>query len=331
MEVRITKIQGLRNDLLAVLPRTEVEDVLFHIANRDKLMQLPGLLRHVPQQDSDEKRLLGKCKIPVEEHLKQLSFKGRALMDDHGKPTRPALVIGSRNVGNNHGFIAWQKAGNPRLFQIQGEPFNRSSYSCLTKYEDGRLAIRDLRFEKNRVLDGNTDITEDLTWCVFGNQVLRDGKLVSLEETIDQYYDIRHILAFERARPEGRRIEEEIYEGYPNSFRANAIRFWREEGVPRNRFLHNSLGISDESIFILQREGTIEEIAYWLKEAGAENGIILDNGASPFCWAWYPNPNGGFLFTAPDFRPNASAVVAFILKGSVGTHLPSGSAGFTIV
>jgi len=93
------------------------------------------------------------------------------------------------------------------------------------------------------------------------------------------------------------------------------LRALREKGVPRNRFLHNCLGLSEDSIFILQRERTIEEIAHWLKEVGAKDGLILDNGASVFCWAWWLHPKSGFLFSAPDFRPNASAVIAFILKG----------------
>jgi hypothetical protein len=331
VEVHINRAHGLRNDLLIVIPRAEIEDMLFNIANRNKLMRLPGLLRHRPEQDSDEKRQVNECKISVEDHLKQLLSGRNPLLDASGNPKRPIIVIGNRNVGNNHGFIAWQRDEGPKLFHVQGEPFTYSSYSCLVKYRNGELAIRPLRFMGDQVLDGDKDITEDVAWCSYANRVLRDGKIVDLEEIIDQFYDIRHVLAFNRDRPEGRQIEDEIYESYPERFRENVLRVWREGGVSRNRFLHNCLGLSDENVILLQREGTIEEIAYWLKEAGARDGIILDNGGSPFCWVWWLYPKGGFLFTAPDFRPNSSAVIALILKGPVATQLPSGSAGFNVL
>jgi len=331
MKVQINKSAGVRNDLLLVKSRSEIEDVLFHIGSREQLMQLPGLLRHVPKQDRGERRQVSECKIPVEEHLKRLSVGEQVLLGGDGRLTRPVVVVGSRNVGNNHGFVAWQKDENPKLFHVRGDPLNYPSYSCLVRHQDGRLAIRSLCFEKERVLEGHTDITEEVTWCVYANWVLRDGKVINVEEIIDQFYDIRHVLAFDREHPLGRQIEAEIYEGYPEGFRENVLRVWREKGIPRNRFLHNCLGLSEDSVIILQREGTIEEVAHWLREAGAKDGLILDNGASVFCWAWWLYPKGGFLFTAPDYRPPASAVIAFVLKGPAVTNLPSGSVSFSTV
>ena len=154
--------------------------------------------------------------------------------------------------------------------------------------------------------------------------------MVGIEEIIGEFYDVRHVLAFDRERAAGREIESAIYQGYPERFRKNALQALRA-GVPRNRFLHNCLGLSEKRIFILQREGTIEEVAGWLHEAGAEDGLILDNGASVFCWAWWVNRNGGFIFTAPDYRLNASAVIAFVLKGAKSIDLPSGSTSFTVL
>ncbi|MDZ7412669.1 MAG: hypothetical protein ONB15_03940 [candidate division KSB1 bacterium] len=331
MEVRIHKSAGLRNDLLLVIPRSEIEETLFHIASRDRFMALPGLLRHKGQQDPEELRRLGECKVPVEEHLRLLAERGSGLLDAEGRPKRRVVVIGSRNVGNNHGFIAWQKEETPRLFHVKGDPLNYSSYSCLVRHRDGGLAVRALRFKGEKVLEGDSEITEEISWCVYANWVLRDGRVVAIEEIIEQFYDIRHVLAFDGGQPLGQQIQAEVYEGYPARFRENALRALREKGVPRNRFLHNCLGLSDDSIFILQREGTPEEVAHWLKEAGAKDGVILDNGASVFCWTWWLYPKGGFLFTAPDFRPKASAVLAFILKGPARTNLPGGSVSYSVV
>jgi len=329
MEAHIHKSPGLRNDLLVVIPRAEIEDVLFHIANRDRLRQLPGLQRHVARdpQHSDE---LASCKMPVEEHLRRLSVGGHTLLDCEGKPKRRMIAIGCRNVGNNHGFVAWQKDQDPKLFHVWGEPLNYPYYSCLTKHQTG-FSVRALRFQGESVLEGGTDISEEVTWCVYANWVLRNGKVVSVEDIIEQFFDIHHVLAYVRELDVGRRIEAEIFEGYPERFRENALRALREKGVPRNRFLHGCLGLSEDNIYVLQREGTIEEMAHWLREAGARDGLILENGGSPACWAWWPYPKGGFLFTAPDYRPNATAVIAFVLKGPVNTDLPTGSVSFSVV
>jgi hypothetical protein len=321
MEVHINKTPGLRNDLLIV--------ALLHIANRNRLMQLPGLLRHVNKQDANERQEVGDCKISVEQHLKLLSISGHHLIDDDG-PNRRLIVIGSRNVGNNHGFIAWQNRESPRLFHVSGDPLNYPSYSCLVRDQHGHLSIRPLRFAEDRVLEASIDITDEIAWCVYANWVLREGRIVNIESIIDEFYDIRHVLAFDREHPLGRQIESEIYKDYPERFRENALRLLRQ-GVPRNRYLHNCLGLSDDHIFILQREGTIEEVANSLREAGARDGVILDNGASVFSWAWWPYPKGGFLFTAPDYRPPASAVIAFVLDGRARVDLPAGSTSFSVV
>jgi hypothetical protein len=331
MEIRLSKTHGLRNDLLIVLRKSEIENAFLHIANRDRFMKLRGLLRHVPEQDPDERRQVNECKVAVEEHLRALSDGGRQLLSADGKPKRRIVVIGSRNVGNNHGFVAWQKDENPKFFHVRGDPLNYPSYSCLTRFQDGHLEVLALRFEKDRVFEGNREVTDSITWCVYANQVLRDGKVVNIEEIIDQFYDNRHILAFDRSSQKGLEIETMIYEGYPGRFRANALKAWRDLGVPRNRFLHNCLGLSDDSVFILQREGTIEEVAHALQLAGARDGLILDNGGSVFCWTWWIYPDGGFLFTAPDFRPNGSAVLAFVLNGPANNDLPSGSVSFSIL
>ena len=162
MEAHLNKTHGLRNDLLVVLPRSEVEDTLLHIANRDRFMRLPGLLRHVAKQDPDERQQVNECKIPVEDHLKQLSDAEHDLLDANGRPTRPLIVIGSRNVGNNHGFITWQRYENPKLFYVRGDPLSYPAYSCLVRHRDGWLAVRALRFDKDRVLESDTDVTEEV-------------------------------------------------------------------------------------------------------------------------------------------------------------------------
>jgi len=47
MELHLHRTPGLRNDLLVIVSRAEIDDAVLHIANRERLMQLPGLLRHL--------------------------------------------------------------------------------------------------------------------------------------------------------------------------------------------------------------------------------------------------------------------------------------------
>ena len=328
MEVRIRKSAGLHNDLLIVIPREEVEDAYLHIANRDRLRALPGLLRHT-WQDRAEREAVNACKMPVEGHLRELSRRGHGLVDDNGRPLRRVVAIGSRNTGNNHGFVAWQAGEDPPFFHVEGDPLGWPSYSCLVLNQAGRLAIRSLRFREDRVLEGACDVTAEVAWCVYANWVLRAGRRIPVDEMIDEFYDILHVLALDRNRPEEKETLERLFREYPNRFRENALDCWRR-GVPRNRFLHNCLGMCDDNLYIMQREGTIEEVAEAMREAGARDGLILDNGGSPFCWAWWPHPSGGFLFTAPDYRPHASCVLALVLRGGPGTAVPSGSVSHSV-
>jgi hypothetical protein len=329
MQVHLHQEPGFRNDLLITIALAEVEAVLLQIGHRERLMQQPGLTRH-RELSPEEREANRSCKISLEEQL-----KAAGLHDPAGRPLRPVIAIGNRNLGNNHGVVAWQDDQTPRFFHIQGDPLNFPAYSCLVAQRDGRLAIRDLRFPENALrvhdVEEDRDLTEYVAWATYGQRVLRRGQVVNIEEIIDEFYDIRHVLAYDHNRPEGRKIASDLYHDYPDKFRVNALRAWRDLGVPRNRYLHSCIGLSNESVFILQREGTPEELAHWLSEAGAIDGIILDNGGSVACWAWWIYPQGGFLFSAPDYRPPASSILAFVLKGPVGVKLPGGSLGYTIV
>jgi hypothetical protein len=330
MLVHLTKSPGLANELLCRIPVAEIDDALLHIANRDQFMTLPGRLRH----DHSDKALLGRLsplKTGVQHHLHDLTLNGKVLLSDDGAPLRRLIAIGARNLGNNHGVVAWQREQSPRFFSISGDPLNYPEYWCVVKGIEKRLSMRGVRFENALIYAAGRNITDEVDWCVSGSPILRAGRVVPVEDVIEQFYDIRHILAFVEESPEGKHIKEEIYKDYPVGFRENALRALHELGVPRQRFLHNCLGLAEKELIILQKEGTIEEVAAGLKAEGASDGLILDNGGSVFCWAWWPYPNGGFIYSAPDFRPGSSAIIAFVLRGPARTVLPGGSVGFTVL
>jgi hypothetical protein len=97
-------------------------------------------------------------------------------------------------------------------------------------------------------------------------------------------------------------------------------------GVPRARYVHNAIGLSADAVHIVQREGTVEEIGAALRDAGAEDGLILDNGGRVACWGWWVNDYaGGLVSPTVDYRPEGTSALAFVLKGPAELDLPGGS------
>jgi hypothetical protein len=325
MHLEITRVEGLRNDLLLHLDRSEIESALLSVANRDRLMTLPGIPRHREATD-DEARGIEAAKVPIETHLQRLGIV------DGGRARRRAIAISNRNLGTNHGHVAWQRSETPRAFRIAEDPGHPGGVSCLTAWVGGRLSIEDLRFDGDRVHDGKSgrDLSEDVEWATAGQRVLRDSRVATLDEIAAQFYDIRHVLAFDRRREEGERIREQIYRGYPQAYRDNVRRAWRDLGVPRARYVHNAIGVSADTLTIVQREGTVEEIGEALKSAGATDGLILDNGGSVACWVWWANGYaGGIISPTVDYRPPGTSAIAFVLKGPVNIELPGGSVSYS--
>jgi hypothetical protein len=68
-----------------------------------------------------------------------------------------------------------------------------------------------------------------------------------------------------------------------------------------------------------------------LLAAGAEDGIILDNGGSVACWAWWVNAYaGGIVSPTVDYRPPGTSAIAFVLKGPRNIDLPGGSVSYSV-
>ena len=100
--------------------------------------------------------------------------------------------------------------------------------------------------------------------------------------------------------------------------------------MPRARYFHSALGLSAREVVVLQREGTIEEIGAALRDAGADDGLILDNGGSVACWVWWANNYaGGVVSPTVDYRPPGTSAIAFVLKGPLNVDLPGGSVSYS--
>lgn len=330
MRLEINRVEGLRNDLLLQLERAEIADALLSLPHRDRLMHLPGIPRH-RDATTGEARGLAACRVPIDDHLQRLG-----LLDPERRPARRSVAISNRNLGTNHGHVAWQRSERPRAFRITEDPCHYPLHSCLVARSNGRLSIEDLRFDfaADRLYEAGTgrEIGDEVGWATFGQRVLRDGSVARAEDIGDQFYDIRHVLAFEPHRPEGAETGRAIYRGYPRTFRENVRRAWLDHGVPRARYVHNAIGLSSSAIWILQREGTIEEIGTALALAGADDGVILDNGGSVVCWAWWTNNYaGGIISPTVDYRPDGTSAIAFVLRGPVKVEIPGGSISPTVL
>ena len=330
MRLEINRLEGLRNDLSLRLELAEIEAARLNIANRQRLMSLPGMPRH-RDATPDEAHAVAGCKIVIDEHLGHLG-----VLDAEGKPQCRAVAISNRNLGANHGNIAWQRNASPPIFHVAEDPCNYAAYSCLTAWRDGHLSIEDLRFDFiaqriHRATD-NRDLSDEIEWATFGQRVLRAGTLTPIEDIIEQFYDLRHVLAFDHHKEHGVRVRNCGYRDYPAKFRENSLVAWRDYGVPRARYYHNAIGFSRDALFIGQREGTIEEVGAALREAGADDGIILDNGGSVVCWAWWLNQyRGGIVSPTIDYRPPGTSAIAFVLKGPVTHDLPGGSVSYSVL
>jgi hypothetical protein len=329
MRLEINRVEGLRNDLLLRLERAEIDSALLSVANRERLIALPGMPRH-RAATTEEAEGIAESKITIEDHLRRLK-----ILDDSGRAQRRAVAISNRNLGTNHGHVAWQRSQTPRVFRILEDPGDYPAYSCLAMWRSGMLSIEDLRFDfaGDRVhgADDGRDLSDEIEWATFGQRVLRDGQVARIDDILEQFYDVRHALAFDHHREGGEMIRRGIYRDYPRKFRENTWKAWHDFGVPRSRYFHNAIGLSAQEVVIVQQEGTVEEIGAALERAGAGDGIILDNGGSVVCWAWWVNQYaGGTMSPTIDYRPPGTSAIAFLLKGPMRTELPGGSVSYTV-
>lgn len=328
MRLEINRVEGLRNDLLLRLERREIEAALLSISDRDRLMKLPGIPRH-RDTTPDEHQGLSACRIPIDAHLRRLG-----VLDESGTLRKRAVAISNRNLGTNHGNLAWQRAATPRIFRIAEDPGDYPSHTCLTAWRGGGISIEPLTFDIDgdliRDAQDGRDLSDEIGWATFGQRVLHQGRVATIDEIAWQFYDIRHVLGFDHQQ--GAEIRHMIYRDYPRGFRDNVEQAWREIGIPRARYFHNAIGLSSDSVIVLQQEGTVEEIGAALKAAGADDGLILDNGGSVVCWVWWANLySGGTVSTTVDYRPDGTSAIAFLLKGPLMTDLPGGSVSYTVL
>jgi len=373
MDLRITMRHGLRYDLLLTIPLEELQDIRLSVPGWAHLRKSYGIVRHpipgvVTEEDLKptatfdplkQKVVTGssgirRYKLPPQDHL-----SAGIMLPEHGSDAVPGLnaldpdgcvnqrivLVGNRNLGNNYGFTAWDSGRSPHCFYLLGEPVGTRTYTCLTWRPSEGPTIQSLRFQQDgddyrpvAAADPASTSLGDVVWCTYGQQVLRAGKLVDTEDLLTEFYDLRHLFHFNLKDPseqEHLRALTALY-GDTAALKEAVLGVWHG-GRPRSRYFHNATGIGHDRLVIVQRHGTPEELGQWLLEAGAEDGILLDNGGSAFTWGWFAGTGhtdgrrrGGVVFSSPDWRPPSISCLAITLKGSARHNETPGSVSFSV-
>src|SRR3989344_3476162 len=191
------------------------------------------------------------------------------------------FLVSNGNLGNNFWNLSWESDKNPKLYCLEGEDFTKRAYSCIVIPKKGNPKIQNNRFNKLEEIfdEGKNNICDEVQWCNYGQRIIREDKIVPIEEIIEEFCDVRHIFDLDDRKEEDKRILGEFYVDYPQKYKEKMLRGLKA-GRKRGEHYHNILGIMDESIAIYHSKDVIENIAKKLVDKGIRDAIILDNGGS---------------------------------------------------
>ena len=138
------------------------------------------------------------------------------------KSSKPQL-IGLQSFGDltmnlwNVAFVRLP-TGEPKLIYLSDEKINDRVYSCVVKWKPGNtlnkpaVTIDFLRFSSFidskdpgvvRLAESDKPIADQIEFAASGQQVIRDGNVVKAQEIVDQFADVRHLLALPNLNPNG--------------------------------------------------------------------------------------------------------------------------------
>jgi hypothetical protein len=280
---------------------------------RDRERAEPG--RRLPYRDYDKSFLHS-----YEEHLAHLGLPWDL----------PLLAMGNGNLGNNLRFVAYTREKG--LFELPGEDASSSDrvYTCFCVEPGAAPSIEKLTFTSGQP---GTDIA--LSWASSGQPLVWDSAAVPIEETAIEFYDLRHVFHLPteaRISEDARRLARDqldwLMENYMNVYslpapEANAILNREAARLKLKRegnYLQSAVGVNSDFIFIVQRHGTIEDIAQTFINLGAERAILLDQGGSvgTYFRSRSQVDNGplecNFIFTSHYFRKRRLSVIVFALS-----------------
>jgi len=228
----------------------------------------------------------------IDEHIQRLSS------DIDG---RDNVLIPHQNFYFNSWFVMFKDGVIHYVF----DEFDQEEriYSSIVVYNNGRIAIESLKYikgsedAKDRIVLNETgeDLTDKVRLAFFGQQIVKDGELVNVDDIREQFADYRH-------------LEEP--------------------------FQHSIFGIDEKGDIIIMSVGgdrknpkealTIEQAAEFAKSKGSYNAILLSNGGDV-----NPRENGELMVASPAgtigsvvsmARPWSTAAIAIVKKDEENTE-----------
>ena len=273
-------------------------------------------------------------KLTIPDHIEQMRNSGaiaaptepRTLGVDRvmEEPTLLAVPISDLVANLLRPSFHRDGLGAKRVFHLADEPISRTDYFCVCFFADEGtgerpvrrgLEFRWLRFDTatDRVVDaGGRDLLDaGLVWAAAVVPLLVDGRPQPAIDIARYNYDLRQII--------GREAEAEIryaYEGWFDTWSrrvSEVVSRHDSVGRPYASFYHSILGLDlDGDVRLVQRDGTLPDIARELADEGLVAAGLLDSGGS--C-ALYDPWTGAYLNHNWYFRERRGAVLVFELAG----------------
>ena len=241
---------------------------------------------------------------------------------------RRAVAITNRNLGTNHGHVAWQRTLTPKIFHIREDPLDEPAYPCFVVWRDGGVAIADLRFDvgAGRVVDARDgrDVGDEIEWATSGQRVLRGGQVARVDDIADRlttsgmYW--RSITIERKASESGviiattreRSATTSGARGTISASPARATFTTRSDSRATRWWSSSARGRSRRSA---RRSGPRVQMT---------GSSWTTAGASP-AGCGGPTYAGGLVSPTVDYRPPGTSAIAFVLKGPARVDPPGGS------
>ena len=125
-------------------------------------------------------------------------------------------IVGIQGAGDltmneyNVAFLnSKQTSNNDTLIYLPQEPLTHRKYTCLVKWKylnnGNKMTIEEnitfTSFPVPKVMQNNEDITNNIEFAIFGQQVIKNGQLVDFINIIEQFCDIRHAVNLPNLNP----------------------------------------------------------------------------------------------------------------------------------
>jgi hypothetical protein len=262
-----------------------------------------------------------KSRRPYEEHVRQLRQRAQ---------DSAWIVVGNGNLLSNVGIVGWHDGMTLRVAWEERRMQIGWAYSCFWVATSGRTGIGRFSFQDGlpRPLEDQPAGPGELAWVTSGQPILWDGKVARPKKVIAETYDVRHVYHLpttvgddsqkQRALRQVCRFTtlwvNQLLKPMAQATRVLNKFASREHLGTEDRYFMGALGADEEGrVYLVQRHGSISDVARALRDRGATRAILLDQGGG--VGTYYQSdrhcPAGAFIFRSRDLRPERLCAIAF--------------------